>query len=64
MAAILSFGPTPGHDVVPAAAPVPVTVCAVIFLDQQLRLRDHGGPAASWQREADGRLVCRWHGRR
>jgi hypothetical protein len=56
MAAILSFGPVPGHDVVPAIG----TVREVIFLDQQLRLRDRGGPAASWRREADGRLVCRW----
>ncbi len=56
MAAILSFGPTLGHDAVPATA----AMREVIFLDRQRRLRDRGGPAASWQRDAAGRLVCRW----
>jgi len=60
MAAILFFGPTLGHDVVPATVPAVATVREVIILDQQFRLRDQGGPAATWRRDADGRLVCRW----
>ena len=57
MAAILLLGPVP----TPVATPRPDHAGAqVIILAHHLRPSRHAGPVAAWQRDAEGRLVCRW----